>query len=388
MCPLKRAAATRPLKNTVLLTGSTGSLGSHVLETLLKRPDVEHVYCLNRSDDAETRQKHAFEKYHGPVVDFSKAEFLQADFSKAGFGLADAVYARLLSSVTVFIHSAWSVNFNHSLPSFEETHIAGTRHVVDFASDSVYRSSITFVSSIASVGNWGSVVQDGSAVPESTTTLFNRSIALPQGYGESKHVAAEILATASQCLGIQTAIVRASQLAGPSAQAGGAPWNKHEWLPSLVHASKAMRKLPKTLGTMEQVDWVPMDVAAATVVDIATAPASERTRVYHLANPHKTTWKQIYPVIQAFYNKIDVRIEVIEYNDWVQELGQLALTKENAERVPGLKLLEFYKSLRPGMGTALPRLETKEAETVSQTLRDGRAVDGREVRKWLKQWAY
>jgi thioester reductase-like protein len=390
MVQQKRVGAERerPSKHTVILTGSTGSLGSQVLKTLVQRPEIEQVYCLDRSDDAATRQRQAFVKYYGTEAGLHKVEFLQADFSLAGFGLEKAVYGRLLSSVTIFIHSAWSVNFNLSLSSYEATHIAGTRHVVDFASESVHKSSITFVSSIASVGNWGSVVQDGSAVPESTATLFNRSIALPQGYGESKHVAAKILATASQCLGIQTAIVRASQLAGPSAQAGGAPWNRHEWLPSLVHASKAMKKLPKTLGTMEQVDWVPMDVAAATVVDIATAPASERTRVYHLANPHKTTWNQIYPVIKAFYHKFDVSIEVIEYNDWVQELGQLALTKENAERVPGLKLLEFYKSLQPGMGTALPRLETKEAEAVSQNLREGRAVDGREVTKWLKQWAF
>jgi thioester reductase-like protein/aryl carrier-like protein len=382
------AERERPSKHTVILTGSTGSLGSQVLKTLVQCPDIEQVYCLDRSDDAETRQRRAFVKYYGPEADLHNVEFLQTDFSLAGFGLEKAVYERLLSSVTIFIHSAWSVNFNLSLSSYEATHITGTRHVVNFASKSVHKSSITFVSSIASVGNWSSVVQDGSAVPESTTTLFDRSIALPQGYGESKHVAAEILAIASHRLDIQTAIVRASQLAGPSAHASGAAWNRHEWLPSLVHASKVIKKLPRTLGTMEQVHWVPMDVAAATMVDIATAPASEPTRVYHLANPHRTSWSQIYPVIESFFKQAGVEIEIVAYDDWVQALGGIQLTKENVERVPALKLLPFYESLRPGVRTTLPRLAMKEAETVSPTLRAGRAVDAREVRKWLEQWAF
>ncbi|KAJ4343931.1 hypothetical protein N0V95_006533 [Ascochyta clinopodiicola] len=378
----------RPSKHTVVLTGSTGSLGSHILEQLLENADVEKVYCMNRSDNAEIRQKDSFREYHNRSVNLSKAEFLKTDFGSDKFGLSDIVYSHLRSTVTVFIHSAWSVDFNLSLESYEATHIAGTRRAIDFASMSVHKPSVVFISSIASVGNWGSVAPGGSAVPESATTLFDSSITLPQGYGESKHVAAEILAIASHRLGIRTAIVRAGQLAGPSTQAGGAAWNKHEWLPTIVHTSKILNKLPRTLGNMERVDWVPMDVAAGTVIDIATVSTDESAQVYHVANPHTTTWSQLYPVIQTFYKDSGVDIEVVEYDDWVNELKQFPQTKENAERVPGLKLLDFYESLRPETGMGLPALETRRAEAVSKTLREGKAVDGSVTRKWLEQWAF
>jgi thioester reductase-like protein len=381
-------SSKRPSKHTVALTGSTGSLGSHILEQLLENPNIEKVYCLNRSDNAETRQKDSFKKYHNPTANFSKAEFLKTDFGSDKFGLSDAVYSHLLSTVTVFIHSAWSVDFNLSLESYEATHIAGTRRAIDFVTASTYKPSIVFISSIASVGSWGSIAQDGSAVPESTTTLFDSAITLPQGYGESKHVAAEILATASHRLGIKTAIVRAGQLAGPSTQAGGAAWNRHEWFPTIVHTSRILKKLPRTLGNMERVDWVPMDAAAGTVIDIATAPVEGSAQVYHLANPHTTTWSQLYPVVQAFYKEANVDIEVVEYNDWVSELRRLPQTKENAERVPGLKLLDFYESLRPELGMGLPELGTSRAEAVSQTLREGKAVDESVMRKWMGQWAF
>ena len=191
-------------------------------------------------------------------------------------------------------------------------------------------------------------------------------------------------------MGIKTAIVRAGQLAGPSTDAGGAAWNRHEWLPTIVHTSKVLKKLPRTLGNMDRVDWVPMDVAAGTVIDIANATISEPepVQVYHLVNPHTTTWDQLYHVIRDFYTK-DSRddMEIVDFNDWVDELAQIPQTKENAERVPGLKLLDFYQSLRPE-SVGLPALDTRRTESVSSTLREGRAVDAEVISKWLEQWAF
>ena len=383
-------------KQTVVVTGSTGSLGTHILVQLLKDPGIEKVYCMNRSDNAETRQKEALKTQYQDALDFSKAEFLKTDFAVEKFGLSDETYGLLLSTVTVFIHSAWSVDFNLSLESYETTHIAGTRRAVDFAAASTHNAPIIFISSIASVGNWASLTHDDSPVPEIISSLFDNALTLPQGYGESKHVATQILATASHRLGISTSIIRAGQLAGPSTNASGAAWNVHEWLPTLVHTSKILKKLPASLGNQDRIDWVPMDVAAGTVLDIASATAdvasskysSERTQVYHMTNPHTTSWNQIYPVIHEFYQNSGVDMQVLGYNEWVDALKEIPRDKENAERVPGLKLLEFYESLREGSGMGMPVLETSKAESVSRTLREGRAVDEEVVRKWLGQWGF
>ncbi|KAF3049355.1 putative secondary metabolism biosynthetic enzyme [Didymella keratinophila] len=390
MVPQKRSVSeTEPSnKHTVIVTGSTGSLGTHILEQLLANPEVEKVYCLNRSDNAEARTKTSFNKHNHNATSMSKAEFIKTDFGSDKLGLTDGIYTHLLDTVTVFIHSAWSVDFNLSLESYEATHIAGTRRAVDFAAASTHKASIVFISSIASVGNWASVANDGSPVPETVSSLFDNTLTLPQGYGESKHVAAQILATASHRLGVKTAIVRAGQLAGPSTSAGGAAWNRHEWLPTLVHTSKIMKKLPRTLGNQDRVDWVPMDVAAGAVIDVATTPSNEPTQVFHLTNPRTTSWSELYPVIQEFYKDAGVKIEVVEYGAWVDELKQIPQTKENAERVPGLKLLEFYESLRPETGMGLPALETTRTEGASKTLRDVGSVNEGVMRKWLGQWAF
>ncbi|USP75682.1 uncharacterized protein yc1106_02956 [Curvularia clavata] len=386
----KAPPVKRPSKQTFILTGSTGGLGTHIIAQLLKNQDVEKIYCLNRSENAYDRQKEALTKYHNAEADLSKAEFLKTDFSIEKFGLSDESYARLLEEATVFIHNAWAVDFNLSLESYEETHIAGTCRTVNFALESHHDAPIVFISSIASVANWGNIAQDRSGVPESVTTLFDGSLTLPQGYAESKFVAAQILATASHRLGIRTAIVRAGQLAGPSTDAGGAAWNKREWLPTIVHTSKIFKKLPRNLGNMEQVDWVCMDTAAGTVIDIATATSSghEATEVYNLVNPHTTTWSRLYPVIQTSLQETGVDVEIVDYDDWLNELASIPQTRENAERVPGLKLLDFYEGMRPDTGIGLPKLDTRRAEAVSRMLRDGQGIDEAVMRKWMTQWAF
>lgn len=398
------AVPARPTKSTVVVTGSTGSLGGYLLEQLIARSDVEKIYCLNRSTDAEARQKESFKKYDGAPIDFSKVSFLTTNFGEERFGLCEETYAELQSAVTTFIHSAWSVDFNKSVDFYESVHITGTRRVVDFAASATFKPDIIFVSSIASVGCWPSLTtQDGSSVPESVTTVFDNSLPFPQGYGESKHVSSQILAVASHRLGIRTATVRAGQLAGPSEEhANGGAWNRHEWVPTLVHTSKVLGKIPRTLGNQDRVDWVPMDKAAGTLIDISMSMSQVRgqqdgsnddhrdlTNVHHLTNPRETSWRELYPVIQDFFLETEgVHLEAVDYDEWIGELRTVPATKENAEKVPGLKLLAFYESLRPQSSMGLPVLATRRTEASSETLRRLRPVDGGLMRKWLGQWGF
>lgn len=248
------------LPSTVVLSGSTGSLGTYLLHNLLKNPSISKVYCLNRSD-AEERQKRGLEEKGLPVDGndwASKVEFLQASFGETYFGLSEDKYGELLESVDTIIHNAWKVDFNHSLESFEETHIKGVRNFVDFSLKCKYNAHIHFVSSISTVGAF--TPEMGPLVPE--VPMENSSVVLPQGYGESKHVAERICLEASRRSHVPTSVYRVGQIAGPTTVSG--KWNSHEWLPTIVATSKAMGKIPSSLGAMP-VDWVPVVSSTLTL---------------------------------------------------------------------------------------------------------------------------
>lgn len=249
-CPRNK----QPLPSTVILTDSTGSLGTYLLHSLLAQKSIAKVYCLNRSD-SEFRQKKSFEKKHLHVNanDWqSKVEYLQASFGESRFGLDEAKYAELLESVDTIIHNAWKVNFNHSVDSFEETHIRGVRRFVDFSLNSRHNAHIHFVSSISTVAGW--TPDKGPTIPEQP--IEDSSVVLVQGYGESKHVAERICLEASRRSLVPTTVHRVGQIAGPTTTSG--KWNPQEWLPTIIATSKSLGKIPQNLRSSTTVDWVPV----------------------------------------------------------------------------------------------------------------------------------
>lgn len=373
----------RQEKHAVVVTGTTGSLGNYLLEYLIAAPNVAKIYALNRSD-AEARQKKTFEE-RGANPDFSKVTFLQTSFDKDLFGLNPEVYAELQENVDVFYHNAWAVDFNLDLSSFEPTHIAGTRRVIDFSASARYHPHIVFISSVAGTGNWANVGYSGF-VPEEW--IADDKLPLPQGYGESKHTACRILALAAERSAIPVSIIRTGQLAGPKSEKGF--WNKHEWLPSIVSSSKAIGKVPRTLGGSDSVDWLPTDSAAHVLVELVQTrlgtQKEKKLDVFHLVNPTISTWAELVPAVVEFYAAQGVQLEVVEFSDWIEHMKSIPVTKESAAQITGLKLLDFYEGLNANGG--LQRMATEHTAESSKTLAEMGPIDQSLITNWLKQWNF
>jgi FlaA1/EpsC-like NDP-sugar epimerase len=88
----------RPTVERIVLTGTTGALGSHLLAQLLKSDKVERVWALNRrSKDGiaatEKRQQASFEekKLEVELLQSGKLVFLESDLAEGGLGLEKEV---------------------------------------------------------------------------------------------------------------------------------------------------------------------------------------------------------------------------------------------------------------------------------------------------------
>jgi len=81
------SASTSAVCDVVLVTGTTGRLGSQLLAALATRPDVKTVYALNRApaSDIEERQRKAFESWglDPEILHSGKIILLTADLAKA-----------------------------------------------------------------------------------------------------------------------------------------------------------------------------------------------------------------------------------------------------------------------------------------------------------------
>lgn len=239
-----------PGKHVVLLTGSTGSLGSYLLNDLLHDNTVTTVYCLNRSSDAPGKQVESFRQKGLNTAALCRVKFLQCSLSDKGLGIPAASYAEMIRSVDIVIHNAWQMNFNLSLDSFEGQ-VRGFRYLIDFGLQCGRPARVYFMSSIGAVGNWKAA--RGDLVPE--IAIDDAQVPLRSGYGEAKHVCERLCQAASQRAGLPTTILRLGQIAGPMSEAG--MWNPSEWLPAMVATSKTMGKAPSTLGTAPM-NWIPV----------------------------------------------------------------------------------------------------------------------------------
>ena len=91
---------------TVMLTGSTGSLGAYLLESLYHNTHISHIICLNRSSDAAERHRKSSNNRGLSAYSSDRVDFFKADFSRKQFGLDFLLYERLRLSVTHIIRES------------------------------------------------------------------------------------------------------------------------------------------------------------------------------------------------------------------------------------------------------------------------------------------
>lgn len=340
----------------VLLTGATGSLGAHILGSLLKQPNIEKIYCLNRGEDAHERTLQSLKARHLDT-DTNRIQSFTTDLTKPDFGLEPGT----LAEVNLVIHNAWSVNFNMGVSSFEN-HIQGTRNLIDFSFRSNAR--FCFVSSVSAA------VRSGSSISE--THLNNLTDAQQMGYARSKLIGERLCQRAHQA-GLDARVLRVGQIVGDT-QNG--QWNPTEGIPLMLRSAVSMGALPTLSDTL---NWLPIDVVAQVITELCHAP--EHRDVYHLVNPKSFNWTHgLLPMLK----KAGLNFEQVDQKEW---LKRLEASNPDPNVNPTVKLLEFFKKKysTPATGPAV-KFETNDTEGVSKTLHTIEAPDAALIRKMVDHW--
>ncbi|KAK4464967.1 hypothetical protein QBC42DRAFT_262241, partial [Cladorrhinum samala] len=366
----------------VLITGTTGALGSYLLDICCRCPRVKKIVCLNRSENGQERQLKSMRE-RGLTEDLARAEFIRADLSSSDLGVGEATYDRLLGEVDRVIHNQWPVNFNMPVESFEP-HIRGVRNLADFSRKAARRVPVVFISSIATVDGW----HRSEPVPEAS--LHDLGIATG-GYGRSKLVSSLILEKASQVSGVPTEIIRVGQIGGPSSEKGY--WNRQEWLPSIIASSVHLGQLPGSLGQMSTVNWTPIEGIANMVLEVSgvteNVPVESISGYFHGVNPSTVEWGELAQTIKDFYR--DRIQKIVPLADWVAELEKSsAAGAEDIAKNPGVKLIDTYRSWVESWnkGQRHVVMDMERTKSRSRTMREMGPVTRELMENWCRQWAY
>src|SRR5450756_938892 len=142
-------------------------------------------------------------------------------------------------------------------------------------------------------------------------------------------------------------LLRVGQLCGAT-QTGN--WNTSEMWPIMFATSThpEINALPLFPGKM--VDWVPVDVAAATITDVLLHPENGYS-VHNIVNPHPIEWEDLMEMLQSSSlltgkQKTKTKMEEVDMKEWVHRLKTLSNSPSaDPMTVPGFKLLHFFENM-------------------------------------------
>ncbi|KAK0453913.1 hypothetical protein EV421DRAFT_2007167 [Armillaria borealis] len=361
-------ALTLEADKVVLVTGTTGGLGCHILANLVLDETVKHIYAVNRPGAVPVtrRQQQTFAD-HRLEVDMEKVTMLEADLSVETRVLDQAstyhlemfkvfiVLIQIQNSVTHIIHNAWRVDFNLGLSSFE-SNIRGLRKLIDVAL--VSQARLVYTSSIGVFLN----TPEDHPLAEAPV---NATVAQGTGYNESKWVSEELLRLTPS---LRYFIVRVGQLTGGPK----GTWKIKEWVPSMIQSSTVLGILP---DDDKCVSWLPVHIAAQLLVD----HIDNSTPIMHLVHPKPVSWSTL-----ARFASQELNVKLVPYTHWLETLENSAL---DATVLPAMRILPHYKrcakttGLRNREAFGLPRLSTILTQEASIP-----PLDENEVRNWLQYW--
>ena len=308
-----RPGLSAPLETpeTVLLTGATGFLGSHLLAELLDRTPAR-VLCLVRVVDEEQGRhvlRRALERQGlwREGLD-ERIVPLPGDLGLPRLDLSRDAFTALAESVDAIHHCGAQVNYAYPYETLRAANVEGTRELLRLAVQGRPKA-LHHVSSLA-VLERGPRSYPGAA-PEEPLPADARGIA--GGYRQSKWVAERLVQTAIE-RGVPAAIYRPGWITG-SRRTGAA--NPADFLIRLIAGSLRAGLAPE-LGAVEACP-TPVDWVAAGIVRLSLARRS-LGGVFHLINPRPVALEGVLELLRDLGHPL----ERVPVHRWAAALAELA----------------------------------------------------------------
>jgi thioester reductase-like protein len=293
--------------NRVLLTGGTGFIGPFFMKSLLEQTQAKiHVLVRASNPDQGRQRLRAAMESMGPcdagLMHMFDARVIPVcgDLGQARLGLAQDAWDFLTAEMDAVFHNGATVNYLLNYDRMREANVLGTNEVLRLAFEGRPKDfnyvSTTFV--------FGWAVK--SVLYETDT---NKDMELLDfGYSQSKWVAEQVVADA-RSKGLSVRIFRPA-LVSPSISGGG---NNFDIAVRLV---AFMVNHGIGVDALNQVSFVPADIAANNIVAISTTPGTENN-TYHVVRDDYANMLDITSLITKSTGR---QFEIFSVKDFVPEL--------------------------------------------------------------------
>ena len=297
--------------SNVLLTGTTGFLGVHLLKELYDNEETQKIYCLIRrknNKNATERIHSTLEYYFSNEVAtkmFEKIEVIQGDFELEDLGLSDDCYNSLVNNVTTVIHCGANVRHYGKYKKFYNSNVLGTINLIDFCKKS--NAKIAHISTV-SVGGFSQI--------KSPLLLDEEHINIGQNFNNhvymiTKYQAECEVLSAIEKGKIQGKVFRLGNIMPRISDMKFQINDKDNAFFSRVNTILKYKELTADYLKMI-IDISPVDLCAKSITEIMKNNNAQT--IYHIYNNNRFS-------IENLLNTLDLKINIVESSELSKKLS-------------------------------------------------------------------
>ncbi|MEO1377006.1 MAG: thioester reductase domain-containing protein, partial [Cyanobacteria bacterium J06635_10] len=296
--------------SSVVLTGTTGFLGAHLLADFLEITQAE-IICPVRAkspQNAYLRIYQSLEKYDLWQDEYAqRIQAIPADLSKPKLGVNTENYHRM-AAADLICHNAAQVDFLATYEQLKPANVIGTCEILKLTVADKTKP-LHYISSGAVFGTY----LNGSQQRIFESDGLQRSEGLFLGYMQSKWVAEKLVWRAYENHGMPIAVYRPA-IIGVNTITGAK--SSAEFLYRFLQTCFTLNAYPDLPDLL--IDASPVNYVSKAVVSLSLRRDSQGN-AFHLNHPQAVS---INTLIETLLNETELTLQKIKYSEWLKLLQQ------------------------------------------------------------------
>lgn len=322
------------MPKNILLTGSTGFLGSHILSEILNKYTDVTVYCLIRNKPnklAKDRLLEILHFYFGKKYDLligTRIIPIEGDLARDRLGIEIDLYKNLISKIDTIINVASLVKHFGDYNLFYNSNVLSAINIIKFAKEA--NASINHISTTSVSGNF--LVENDINYNYTENDFY-----IGQNYKDNVYVRTKFEAENEMLKamynGVNVNIFRVGNLM-QRYKDGKFQINKFDNAYfKRIYGFIKLGKLPKNLST-QLLEFTPIDFCAEAIVKLMLY----KNKIFHLLNQNLISIDNLVALLPEYNQKIDFIsendfLEFIQNNDNANYLQNFITDLNNSLRL-------------------------------------------------------
>lgn len=303
--------------NNVLLTGSTGYLGIHLLYDLLVNTSAT-IYCLIRKKNGvepKYRLMKKLEFYFGKdILKFidNRIKVIDGDIALDNLGLDSSSYNELGKVIDVVVHCAAVVSHYGNKELFNTINVVGTNHIIDFCMNFDIKLNHISTTSVCAYH----IDSIDSCVPFDEHCLY-----IGQSYEDNIYIKTKFEAECNIYEAINSGLnATVYRLGNITARFIDGKFQENENENAFLNRIISFVKLEKIADSFANIsiDLSPVDICSNLIINMLGYESSYG-KVFHICNNNVITVKNLI----EFLNKLGKHIDIVsdsEFNSFISNL--------------------------------------------------------------------